>query len=157
MSQYSHLPYRPCVGLMLLNKAGEVFVARRIDMRTEAWQMPQGGIDEGETPEQAALRELKEEIGTNQAEIIAEYGEWLNYDLPEHLVPQIWDGKYRGQTQKWFVLRYHGTDADIDIETETPEFSEWKWVQMHQLPELIVPFKRELYQKLANHFSSLVA
>jgi putative (di)nucleoside polyphosphate hydrolase len=157
MSQYSHLPYRPCVGMMLLNEANEVFVARRIDMRTEAWQMPQGGIDEGETPQQAVLRELKEEIGTDKADIIAEYDGWLDYDLPDHLVPQIWDGKYRGQTQKWFALRYRGRDADIDIHTSTPEFSEWKWAPMHELPQLIVPFKRALYEKLVAGFAHLAA
>lgn len=151
------LPYRPCVGLMLLNAENKVFVARRIDMRTEAWQMPQGGIDEGEALHVAALRELREEIGTDNATIIAEHPEWLTYNLPEHLVPQLWDGKYRGQTQKWLALRFLGKDADINIETETPEFLEWKWVDMHQLPDLIVPFKRALYQKVVAGFAHLVA
>lgn len=151
------LPYRPCVGLMLLNDANQVFVAKRIDMRSEAWQMPQGGIDEGETPEQAAMREMLEEIGTNNAEIIAENSGWLNYDLPVHLVPKLWDGQFRGQKQKWYALRYRGTDADINIDTETPEFSEWKWADMRSLPDLIVPFKRELYAKLVTEFKHLVA
>lgn len=150
------LPYRPCVGLMILNRDDRVFVARRIDMRAEAWQMPQGGIDEGEDPRAAALREMREEIGTDNADIIAETPFWLKYDLPEHLVPQLWDGKYRGQKQKWFVLRFKGKDSDIDIETDTPEFNEWKWVEMDKLPELIVPFKQTLYRQLVDTFRHLV-
>lgn len=150
-----NLPYRPCVGMMILNAANQVFVARRIDTLVEAWQMPQGGIDEGENPQAAVLREMEEEIGTNKAEIIAESREWLSYDLPEHLVPQLWGGKYRGQKQKWFALRFTGTDSDINIATKHPEFSQWKWVEPAQVPELIVPFKRELYQSIVQEFSSL--
>lgn len=149
------LPYRPCVGLMLLNQDNHVFVAKRIDTRAEAWQMPQGGIDEGETPQEAAQREMREEIGTDNAKIIAESVGWLEYDLPEDLIPKLWDGKYRGQKQKWFALRYLGKDADINIDTETPEFIEWKWVAMKELPELIVPFKRDLYQRLVQEFQHL--
>jgi len=149
------LPYRPCVGMMLINRAGLVFVARRIDTLVEAWQMPQGGIDEGEDPRIAALRELEEEIGTTKAEIMAESRDWLSYDLPEHLVPQLWGGKYRGQKQKWFALRFLGEDSDINIETKHPEFSQWKWVTPAEVPELIVPFKRELYQAVVGEFSSL--
>jgi len=149
------LPYRPCVGMMLINRAGLVFVARRIDTLVEAWQMPQGGIDEGEDPRVAALRELEEEIGTTKAEIMAESRDWLSYDLPEHLVPQLWGGKYRGQKQKWFALRFLGEDSDINIETKHPEFSQWKWVTPAEVPELIVPFKRELYQAVVGEFSSL--
>lgn len=155
MTDISHLPYRPCVGLMLLNAQNKVFVAKRIDMRTEAWQMPQGGIDEGEDVRTAGMRELREEIGTNNAQIIAESAEWLPYDLPEHLVPLLWDGKYRGQKQKWLALRFLGSDADINIQTETPEFSEWKWADMQDLPNLIVPFKRELYERVVAEFAHL--
>ena len=148
----SQLPYRPGVGIMLLNAANEVFVAKRIDMTSEAWQMPQGGIDEGEDPRTTALRELEEEIGTCKASIIAESREWLVYDLPEHLVPIIWHGRFRGQRQKWFLMRFEGTDADINIATEHPEFSEWKWVAMETLPDVIVPFKRQLYVDIVEEF-----
>lgn len=152
----AQLPYRPCVGLMILNRENKVFVAKRIDMRTEAWQMPQGGIDEGEDAQAAALREMKEEIGTDNAEIIAESRMWMKYDLPQHLVPQLWDGKYRGQKQKWYALRYLGEDSDINIQTDIPEFTEWKWVDMESLPDIIVPFKQELYAMIVEQFRYLV-
>lgn len=156
MGAFSHLPYRQGVGIMLLNARGEVFVAKRIDMTSEAWQMPQGGIDEGEGARAAALRELKEETGTDKASILAESSAWLAYDLPDHLVPIIWQGQYRGQEQKWFVMRYTGQDADINIhDVEHPEFNEWKWAPMHELPDLIVPFKRELYAALVREFGHL--
>ena len=147
-----NLPYRPCVGMMILNATNHVFVARRIDTLVEAWQMPQGGIDDGEDPKSAVLREMEEEIGTNKAEILGESREWLSYDLPEHLVPQLWGGKYRGQKQKWFCLRFTGTDSDINIATKHPEFSQWKWVKPAYVPDLIVPFKRELYTKIVEEF-----
>lgn len=141
---------------MLINRQGLVFVAKRIDMTSEAWQMPQGGIDEGEEPLACAFRELKEETGTDKAELIAEAPGWYDYDLPAELVPKIWGGKYRGQRQKWFALRFTGIDGDINIETAHPEFSEWKWAQMQQLPGIIVPFKRDLYAKLVSDFSLLI-
>lgn len=156
MGAFDHLPYRKGVGIMLLNAQGKVFVAKRIDMTSEAWQMPQGGIDDGEEPQTAALRELKEETGTDKAEIIADSGEWLRYDLPDALVPKLWKGRYRGQEQLWFAMRFTGQDSDIDIATEHAEFSEWRWADMHTLPELIVPFKRDMYADLAQRFSSLV-
>lgn len=156
MGAFDHLPYRKGVGIMLLNTQGKVFVAKRIDMTSEAWQMPQGGIDDGEEPQTAALRELKEETGTDKAEIIADSGEWLRYDLPDALVPKLWKGRYRGQEQLWFAMRFTGQDSDIDIATEHAEFSEWRWADMHTLPELIVPFKRDMYADLAQRFSSLV-
>jgi len=137
--------YRPGVGIMLLNHAGDVFVARRIDMKEEAWQMPQGGIDPGEAPRAAALRELKEEIGTDKAVILGESAGWLYYDLPAELHGRVWGGRYRGQRQKWFAMRFTGTDADIDLATEHPEFNAWRWVAPPRLPELIIPFKRQLY------------
>jgi putative (di)nucleoside polyphosphate hydrolase len=143
--------YRPAVGVMLVNQAGRVFVGRRIDMPAglAAWQMPQGGIDPGETPRQAAIRELKEEVGTDNAEILAESSGWLRYDLPEELRAQLggmWGGRYRGQRQKWFAMRFTGEDSDIDpAATEHPEFDAWEWVACERLPELIVPFKRQLY------------
>ncbi len=155
MSQYSpynHLPFRPCVGIMMLNHEKKVFVAKRIDTRLEAWQMPQGGIDGEEKPEEAMMRELMEEIGTNNVEIIAESKDWHNYTIPDHLVAKLWGGKYQGQRQKWFLVRYRGKDGDINIATKDPEFSSWKWAEAEKLPELIVPFKRALYAELVEEF-----
>jgi putative (di)nucleoside polyphosphate hydrolase len=150
------LPFRPGVGIMLLNPLNRVFVARRIDMPSEAWQMPQGGIDPGETPRAAAFRELKEEVGTDKAEMLAESPIWRSYDLPAELIGKLWGGRYRGQTQKWFALRFTGTDADINIATEEPEFLDWKWAELAELPALIVPFKRKLYEELVEEFRPLV-
>lgn len=152
----SNLPYRPGVGIMLLNPDGMVFVAKRIDMTSEAWQMPQGGIDEGEDPLACARRELKEEIGTDKAELLKESPKWFAYDLPDELIPKIWNGKYRGQKQRWFAMRFTGADGDINLATEEPEFSEWQWIPMQQLPDIIVPFKRRLYQQLVEEFKDLV-
>ena len=149
------LPYRPCVGVTLFNREGLVFVARRIDTEMEAWQMPQGGIDEGEEPRITALRELEEEIGTNKAEIIGESQGWLTYDLPPELVGKVWKGRYRGQTQKWFAMRFLGEDSDINLETAHPEFCAWKWERLERLPNLIVPFKRKIYQDIVSEFAHL--
>lgn len=149
---YSSLPYRLGVGIMLRNTDGKIFVAKRIDTQAEAWQMPQGGIDKGEEPQQAALRELLEETGTDKAKIIAESADWYGYDLPDALIPTVWGGKYRGQKQKWFVMQFLGADVDINIETEHPEFCEWKWAVPATLPDLIVPFKRQLYADLLAEF-----
>ena len=153
----SHLPYRSGVGIMLLNKRGLVFVAKRIDMTSEAWQMPQGGIDDGESPEVCAKRELEEETGVKDATIIAESKDWLTYDLPSELVPKLWKGQYRGQKQKWYVMLLKGGDELINIHTEEPEFSEWKWAKAHTLPDLIVPFKRDMYQALVDEFKEFVS
>jgi putative (di)nucleoside polyphosphate hydrolase len=150
------LPYRPCVGLMLFNSKGRIFVARRIDMPSEAWQMPQGGIDKREDPRKAALRELKEEIGTEKAEIVAESETWRAYDLPRELQGMLWGGRFRGQTQKWFLMRFTGSDEDIDIATQHPEFLEWKWVEVADLPRLIVPFKRKIYEEVVAEFAPLI-
>lgn len=141
---------------MMLNRNNQVFVARRIDTTSEAWQMPQGGIDAGENPEQAAFRELLEETGTNKAKIISESRDWLYYDLPENLVGKIWKGKYRGQKQKWFLMSFLGDDSDINIETEEPEFLEWKWTEHEKLPDLIVPFKRKLYADIVAEFEGFL-
>lgn len=149
------LPYRRCAGIMMLNKQGQVFVAKRIDTDIEAWQMPQGGIDEGEEPQQAAIRELEEETGVRDVTVMAEYENWLAYDLPDELYGKVWKGKYGGQTMKWYVMRFNGDDDDIDIETEHAEFSTWKWTNMHELEDIIVPFKKEIYRKLAAQFSYL--
>jgi len=153
--RHDDLPYRPCVGVMLLNPEGLVFVGRRIDQTVEGWQMPQGGIDRGETPVQAALRELKEEIGTDDATPLREMEGWLDYDLPQHLLGVALKGRYRGQRQKWIAMRFTGKDSDIDIKTHEPEFAEWKWLAMEALPRLIVPFKRDTYLKVIDAFRDL--
>ena len=153
--EIARLPYRPCVGIMLIDRGGRVFVARRISTPGEAWQMPQGGIDEGESPRRAALRELHEEVGTDKAEVLAESRNWWCYDLPAELVPRWWGGRYRGQEQKWFALRFLGTDADIDIATETPEFRAWRWAEMAELADIVVPFKRHIYRQVIAEFGHL--
>lgn len=149
------LPYRPCVGIVLLNNANLVFVAKRRDMVSEAWQMPQGGIDENEDPLQAALRELKEETSVHNVALLHESNDWLEYDLPHHLIGKLWGGRYRGQRQKWFMFRHLGPDTDINIHTNTPEFTEWKWIEMPTLPDVIVPFKRALYEQVVKEFAPL--
>ncbi len=150
--KHDDLPYRPCVGIMLINNEGLVFVGRRIDQTVEGWQMPQGGIDDGETPEQAALRELEEEAGTAKATIIAQMDEWLTYDLPPHLLGVALHGRYRGQRQKWIAMRFTGEDSDINIKTHEPEFASWKWLALEALPRMIVPFKRDTYMKVIAAF-----
>ncbi len=144
--------YRPGVGVMLVNKHSQVFVAKRIDNPTEAWQMPQGGIDKNEIPLEAAMRELKEEIGTNNATVLSEYPEWLYYDIPEELAKKLWDGKYQGQRQYWFLMRFEGQDDEININTIEPEFNEWRWCVPEQIVDLIVPFKRDLYIQVLEAF-----
>jgi len=145
-------PYRLCAGIMLMNNDGLIFVGQRIDNPSPALQMPQGGIDDGETPTQAAMRELKEEIGTNKAEIIAHYPEPLDYDLPEEIAGKLWGGKYAGQRQYWFLMRFLGSDNDINLAREHPEFSRFEWADIKKLPSLAVPFKKEIYQKLSDYF-----
>ena len=155
-AEFRDLPYRPCVGLMLFNPEGRIFMARRIDMPSEAWQMPQGGIDKREDPRRAALRELREEIGTDRAKIVGESPLWRPYDLPPELRGVLWGGRFRGQTQKWFLLQFTGADGDIDIATEHPEFLEWKWVDIADVPRLIVPFKRAIYEDVVAEFGPLI-
>lgn len=151
------LPYRRGVGIMLVNPAGLVFVAKRIDMPSDAWQMPQGGIDPDETPIAAAKREMLEEIGTDKANFVAESAGWYRYELPSELIGVIWHGRYRGQEQKWFVARFTGEDSDINIATEHPEFLDWKWAMPADLPDLIVPFKRALYTEVVREFAPVLA
>ncbi|WP_170525656.1 RNA pyrophosphohydrolase [Ruegeria arenilitoris] len=152
--QIAKLPYRPCVGLMLMNDQGQIFVGQRNDRFEDAWQMPQGGVDEGESLREAALRELQEEIGVTPdlVEIVAETDGWLPYDLPHDIVPHIWKGRYRGQQQKWFLLRFLGADDQIDIQTDHPEFTRWKWQDPDRLIAEIVPFKREVYERVMEAF-----
>ena len=152
--------YRPCAGFMLANKDGKVFVAQRIDSQhIGAWQMPQGGIDRGEDTKEAALRELREEtgIGAELVEVIAQTKEPLRYDLPEELIGKLWGGKFRGQEQHWFLGRFKGSDDDVDLEAhDPPEFLSWKWVEPEKLPDLIVPFKRDVYRALVREFGELI-
>ncbi len=149
------LEYRPCVGIALFNDKGQVFVGERIDT-PNAWQMPQGGIDEGEDTAAAALRELSEEIGTNKAEILKITDRKIKYDLPDRLITKLWDGKYRGQEQIWVAARFTGMDSDINLNAfDTPEFSAWKWVELSEILDLIVPFKREIYREVIKIFKGL--
>lgn len=147
--------YRPGVGIILFNEKKQIFVGRRIDVEHEAWQMPQGGIEPRETPGEAVFRELREELGTGNAEIIAKSNGWFRYDLPSELMGIAWDGKWDGQEQQWFVLRFRGVDADINVATEHPEFCDWRWVEPAELPRLIVPFKQQLYQDVLSEFRIL--
>ena len=149
------LPYRPAAGVMLLNAEGKAWVGQRIDNPVEAWQMPQGGLDEGEDPETGALRELEEETGIirKHVEIVARAPADLYYDLPDDLVGKLWKGKWRGQRQTWFLCRFTGSDEDVNIETAHPEFRAWKWAEPNDLPAMIVPFKRKLYEDLLEAFA----
>ncbi len=150
------LPYRLNVGAVLFGPDGRVFVGKRAGF-PGAWQLPQGGIDEGEDPRAAVLRELLEEVGTDKAQIMGEHAEWLTYDLPPELMGVAWGGKYRGQRQKWFALRFLGADSDIDLEADShPEFEAWKWVALSELPALAVAFKRDIYEMIARDFAIYV-
>ena len=156
--------YRPCVGVMLLNREGRVWIGRRFDAPNEEgagqwWQMPQGGIDPDEDPRLAAKRELAEETSVRSAEIIAEAPDWYCYDIPAHLIGKSWSGRYRGQIQKWFALRFTGDESEIDLAPpgHEQEFDAWRWAAMDEVPQLIVPFKREVYEKVVSAFRHLAA
>jgi putative (di)nucleoside polyphosphate hydrolase len=165
MPSHESLPYRPCAGITVLNRDGLVFVGRRaggpehIDL-THVWQMPQGGIDDGEDPYKAALRELYEETNIRSIEKLGEIADWLDYDLPPEIAGQAWRGKYRGQTQKWYALRFTGEEREINITSPAgghePEFIDWRWVEMRELPDLVVPFKRQTYERVVAEFSKFV-
>jgi putative (di)nucleoside polyphosphate hydrolase len=154
-SDNDNRPYRLGVGIVLFNADGQVFVGRRKDTVELAWQFPQGGIDKGEDPLQAAWREMSEEIGTDKAQLIGQSKDWLAYDLPPDLAAKSWGGKYRGQKQMWYAFRFVGKDSDIDLETHTPEFAEWKWMDLAGVPDCIVAFKRPLYIQVVAEFLSL--
>jgi putative (di)nucleoside polyphosphate hydrolase len=163
---YESLPYRPCVGLMVINRGGLAFIGRRIGGpehvdATHAWQMPQGGVDPGEDPWPAALRELREETNIRSIERLGEIPEWLSYDIPRDIAGQAWQGRYRGQTQKWYALRFTGPDNEIDVVHpdggHEPEFTAWRWELLRNLPELVVPFKRPVYERVVKEFAKFIA
>ncbi len=163
MPRFEELPYRPCVGMYVLNRTGRVFIGRRIGGpehvdATHVWQMPQGGIDPGEDTYKAALRELYEETNIRSVERLGEIAEWLIYDIPREIAGKAWNGKYRGQTQKWYALRFTGADSEIDIAHPAggghkPEFVEWRWEPLQNLPDLVVPFKRKVYERVVAEFA----
>jgi putative (di)nucleoside polyphosphate hydrolase len=166
MPAYDDLPYRPCVGVMVLNREGLAFVGRRIEGpehvdATHAWQMPQGGVDAGEDPWPAALRELREETNIRSVERLGEIVEWLKYDIPRDIVGLAWKGRYRGQTQKWFAVRFTGDESEIDVAHpaagDKPEFSAWRWEPMKNLPALVIPFKRPVYERVVKEFAKFSA
>jgi putative (di)nucleoside polyphosphate hydrolase len=151
-----NLPYRRGVGMMILGKNNLVFVGKRFDSKGDTWQMPQGGIDGDETVIEAGLRELSEETNIKNVQILAESKNWFYYDVPDFLVGKLWDGQYRGQKQKWLLLQFLGDESEINISTENPEFAEWKWVDIEMLPELIVSFKKTLYNSIVKEFSPYI-
>ena len=159
MTDAETLPYRPCVGIVLIDARGMVFAGQRLDNPSPAWQMPQGGIDDGETPKTAAFRELWEETGVTRDMVqpLAKTHGWVTYDLPPDLIGKVWGGKYRGQRQKWFLFRFTGRDSDIRINTEHPEFSTWRWILADEMVDSIVPFKRAVYDQVIASFRAYLA
>lgn len=157
IEDYEYLPYRIGVGLMIINEQNKIFVGRRIDSKVDLWQMPQGGVDKGEAPHDAALREMLEEIGSNKGVIIAQSNHWYSYNIPKNLIAKFWDGTYCGQTQKWFLIRFQGTDEDINLTYYKPEFNNWRWISPTELLDIIVPFKKKLYNAVMEEFKLYLA
>ena len=155
MRKFSEKNYRPCVGIVLINN-GSIFAGQRLDYKSNAWQMPQGGVEENESPIRAAIRELKEETGIKKKhiKIILESKNWINYDLPKELIPKLWNGKFVGQSQKWFAMEFLGSDSDVNINTKNPEFSKWQWMTKNKLLDSIVPFKKKVYENILSQFSA---
>ena len=154
MNDYRQLPLRIGVGIVLLNNENKVFVGKRIDNPKKFWQMPQGGINSNENSFQAAKRELEEETGIRTVEVIKELNEWMTYDLPKNLLGKLWEGKYRGQKQKWFIMEFLGKNDEINIRTKKPEFLDWKWIKPSDLPKIAVDFKLNIYKKMAKELAS---
>jgi len=154
--KFKKLPLRTGVGIVVLNNENKVFVAKRIDNPKNFWQMPQGGVDEGESFLQAAYRELEEETGIKEVKLIKEIDEILSYELPSHLLGVIWKGKYKGQKQKWFVMKYLGNDRDINIKTNSPEFLEWKWIDLNKITDVVVDFKLHIYKQLKEKVKKII-
>ena len=154
---YEERPYRPCVGIMVFNNDGKVFSGKRIDNPNNAWQLPQGGIDEGETVVEAGYRELMEETNITSVDYIAEYPDWINYDVPHNLADKLWQGQFRGQSQKWILFNFNGQDNEINIHTSHPEFVEWQWTNPLELTNKAIYFKKDVYEKINHVFLPIIS